>query len=374
MRKILVAMVLLTIAFISVGIVVAEPPEPPLMDVQIKIWTNQSHTLIYINGIPLNDRIDELQNQYNVLSNHIRQTDANVYDYIILNEMRTRLMSMHQYAIQVLQRELLTNTSLTTEQKDIILNDIVRHNSEIMNIQSDVDNILINILMRYQNILNQNEEFSYSGYHDIYGDFHYFKETTDQYLREEVFRITDCYSETGQSKVLQGGWVIVKGINSYGSGVFTTRGMWITYIDPASGVTKEFYVGKGTDMETSEFRIKWYRNVFEFSIKIDSDTPEGMKQITFKRESPRGGVEYIRVSFDVIRPYIDVYTSLSDDKIGLSVNTNLNKIKVSYGDVVKELSTEYGRVFTVLDRSDSDIIYVTGVGDYSFVNVLEPVI
>jgi len=373
MKRFGVALAIIVVLLVLVGAssVVAESSEP-LMDVQVKIRANQTHVLVYVNGVPLNDKISDLQNQYHVVSNHLKQVDSNVYDYILLNEMKTRLIRMHQYAVNALQKEIAMNGNLTNEQKELILNEIARHNTEIMNVQSDADSILINILMRYQQTINERGEFSYGGYHDIYGDFHYFKEVDDMYLTENVFRVTDCYSEFGQSKVLQGGWITIKGISSYGT-FGTSRGIVVTYYDPALGEERKYRsLGRNFvngEVNFGDFRIKWDKNVFEIKLKIDEDTPEGMKQVTIERKTMDEKTESIKVAFDVVKPQLEVYTTAYNGKVAVTVKTNLDKVRIEYGGQVKELTTQFDRAFTIFDQTGSTKLIASGVGDYSFVKV-----
>jgi len=302
----------------------------------------------------------------------LKQIDSNVYDYILLNEMKSRLITMHQYAIQALQREIAINDSLTEEQKEAILAEIARHNTEILKVQNDADNILINILMRYQKMMAEKEEFSYGGYHDIYGDFHYFKEVDDEYLTENVFRITDCYSELGQSKVLQGGWITIKGISSYGT-LGTSRGIDVIYYDPATGVERKYLnLNRGlfNEIEYPDFIIKWDKNVFEIKLKIDENTPEGMKQVVIKRIGADDKPETVKVVFDVVKPELKVQTTTYNGKIAATIQTNLNKVVVEYGEQVKELVPQFGRAFTILDQINATELVVSGAENFDFVKVI----
>ncbi|MHC1624659.1 MAG: hypothetical protein ACXQS2_01475 [Methermicoccaceae archaeon] len=372
MRGVLALMLLLA----TLTCPIAGSTENPLMDVQVRIKANQTHVLVFVNGVSLNDKIDELQKEYSVVSNHLKLIDSNVYDYILLNEMKSRLTRMHQYAIQALQKELALNDSLTDEQREAIYNEIAKHSADITKIQSDADNILINILMRYQKMISEKESFSYGGYHDIYGDFRYFKEVDDVYLTEDVFRITDCYSELGQSKVLQGGWITIKGISSYGT-MTTSRGIDVIYYDPAAGEERKYLdLSRGWFNEWynyKDFEIKWDKNIFEIKLKIDEDTPEGMKQVTIQRENMEGKTETVKVVFDVVRPQLEVYTTEYDGMIAVTVKTNLDKVRIKYGDEVRELTVQFDRVFTMFKKMNATELTVSGVGDFDFVKVTKEV-
>ena len=373
MRKLAIGMAIVVIAIVAcLGSVSAEDIDSSLMHVQVDVWANQTHVLVFVNGVSLNDRIDELENQYRVVSNHLKQIDSNVYDYILLNEMKSRLVTMHQYVIQALQREIAINDSLTEEQKEAILAEIAKHNTEILKVQNDADNILINILMRYQKMVAEKEEFSYGGYHDVYGDFRYFKEVDDEYPTENVFRITDCYSELGQSKVLQGGWITIKGISSYGT-LSTSRGIDVIYYDPATGVEKKYLdLDRGflNEIKYSDFIIKWDKNVFEIKLKIDENTPEGMKQVTISRIGADGKSESVKVVFDVVKPQLKVHATTYNGKVATTIQTNLNKVIVEYGEQVKELVPQFGRAFTILDQTNIAELVVSGAENFDFVKVI----
>jgi len=373
MRKLAIGMTIVVIALVvCLGSVSAEDIDSSLMYVQVDVWANQTHVLVFVNGVSLNDRIDELENQYRVVSNHLKQIDSNVYDYILLNEMKSRLITVHQYAIQALQREIAINDSLTEEQKEAILAEIAKHNTEILKVQNDADSILINILMRYQKMVAEKEEFSYGGYHDVYGDFRYFKEVDDEYPTENVFRITDCYSELGRSKVLQGGWITIKGISSYGT-LSTSRGIDVIYYDPATGVEKKYLdLDRGflNEIKYSDFIIKWDKNVFEIKLKIDENTPEGMKQVTISRIGADGKSESVKVVFDVVKPQLKVHATTYNGKIATTIQTNLNKVIVEYGEQVKELVPQFGRAFTILDQTNIAELVVSGAENFDFVKVI----
>jgi len=373
MRKLAIGMTIVVIALVvCLGSVSAEDIDSSLMYVQVDVWANQTHVLVFVNGVSLNDRIDELENQYRVVSNHLKQIDSNVYDYILLNEMKSRLITVHQYAIQALQREIAINDSLTEEQKEAILAEIAKHNTEILKVQNDADSILINILMRYQKMVAEKEEFSYGGYHDVYGDFRYFKEVDDEYPTENVFRITDCYSELGQSKVLQGGWITIKGISSYGT-LSTSRGIDVIYYDPATGVERKYLnLNRGllNEIKYPDFIIKWDKNVFEIRLKIDENTPEGMKQVTISRIGADGKSESVKVVFDVVKPQLKVHATTYNGKIATTIQTNLNKVVVEYGEQVKELVPQFGRAFTILDQTNIAELVVSGAENFDFVKVI----
>jgi len=373
MRKLAIGMTIVVIALVvCLGSVSAEDIDSSLMYVQVDVWANQTHVLVFVNGVSLNDRIDELENQYRVVSNHLKQIDSNVYDYILLNEMKSRLITVHQYAIQALQREIAINDSLTEEQKEAILAEIAKHNTEILKVQNDADSILINILMRYQKMVAEKEEFSYGGYHDVYGDFRYFKEVDDEYPTENVFRITDCYSELGRSKVLQGGWITIKGISSYGT-LSTSRGIDVIYYDPATGVEKKYLnLNRGllNEIKYPDFIIKWDKNVFEIKLKIDENTPEGMKQVTISRIGADGKSESVKVVFDVVKPQLKVHATTYNGKIATTIQTNLNKVIVEYGEQVKELVPQFGRAFTILDQTNIAELVVSGAENFDFVKVI----
>ncbi|RLI72806.1 hypothetical protein DRO97_08595, partial [Archaeoglobales archaeon] len=85
----------------------------------MKVWLNinADDVSVYLNGLPLDDEINDLRDKYDALSNYIELVDSDVYDYILLNEIKSRLLSKHIQAISYLQQELMTNESLSDEEK-----------------------------------------------------------------------------------------------------------------------------------------------------------------------------------------------------------------------------------------------------------------
>jgi len=335
----------------------------------MKVWLNinADDVSVYLNGLPLDDEINDLRDKYDALSNYIELVDSDVYDYILLNEIKSRLLSKHIQAISYLQQELMTNESLSDEEKQLIISKIREHNSDMLNIQNDADNKLIKILLRYERRINEGEDFSYGGYYDVNGNFRHFKEEDDRYTRDDVFRITNCYSELGISKVLQGGWITIEGINSYGIGVSSNSKMKVIYFDPVKGDEKTYAFENGDNLNYSDTSIRWIGNAFILKLKIDKDTI-GMKQVTIKRFLNGGGEEEeISVVFDVIRPNLNVFTVSQNGKVVVSVNTNLNKIKISYGDEDKTIRTINGRTVTIFDAGEGKEVIVSGTDGFEWV-------
>jgi len=351
-------------------------------NVNMEIWVYVNTTgnvVVYVNGVPLDDRINDLETKYDSLENYMNSVESDVYDYITLTEMRDRLVNLHRFYISVLQDELSKlNESKDGKKIEAIQQEINEHMRAIDEVYAQADEMLVNILLRFQDRLNSQQEFSYDGWYDQYGNFHHFKEVDDHFVTDKVFRIIDCYSAIGQSKVLRGDWITIEGYNSYGEGVASTAKQYLNFFDPISGKTTKRIYYLGEELNAKDFKVSWEDNKFTIKLRMDKDVKEGMKQITLVRDIPDCGSECpkkVSVTFEVVEPYIKLIIPkvYAGQPFAIGVETNLPQAVVKVDG--KEYTVGSGRSHIYIEPVYSNFtVEASGVRQFDWVKTVTNVV
>lgn len=318
---------------------------------------NETPINVFINGISLNDKIDQLEKDVQDLYNRLSSITITIYDYLIFNEYRARLQSVYDNAFYALYSKLLLTNK--TEEKEEIIGKI----AEILKKKKMLEKMEDSMLMKLLTDLRKGEEVvSYPelGWWDIYNEHHGFEDTDLKPYEPVDFRLTDCYSEIGKSHVVRGGDIVIEGV-IYRYGVVGNDRIKVYLTDPESGEKERLIVVSeiGYNKTLDNVKVEWLTPTV-FRITIDTkDMSPGLKKVTVKFEDYK-----VYCTFKVLEPYIKA------EKVGrfVVVYTNIPAISVKYNGTVQTYKVPNHHIYVYVGNVTK--VTVEGANDYNFVRVV----
>ena len=279
--------------------------------VQVEITSNSTHipVNIYVNGMNLNNRVNDLQNAFDSLVNDMMKTKMTVVDFLYMTQLKDKLLK----AYDDLLMKLLTSNKTSPKEISNIL-------SKREAVQAKADALLIRMLSSISS--TKHHETRSLGWYDMFGNHKSFMDTEPINYPVDL-RITDCYSSIGKSAVLKGGTIYITGF-LYTYGMTVSNGFKVKLIDPETNSKPELLFTTGQDENCTGVKasLKW-KTPSSFVISINtSDMPCGLKQVDISYQNYT-----VSCQFYVIKPYIHI------QKFGhyMRIVTNYPKLKIISG-------------------------------------------
>jgi len=251
------------------------------MSVVVDYEDNRTPVNVFVNGINLDDKIDELESQYYSLARALDRLRLTVADYVMFAEVKNRLLKAYDEKLA----EVAGNAS---EVKRLL------EKREATELQAD--RLMIRILSSLGGISKTTDR----GWIDIYGNHRDFDDPEYVINPDFDFRLTDCRSSIGRSAVLIGDELVVKGV-LYLAGWSTTRELKVYLIDPESNEPRDLvaYAPQGQNVSFGDASIEWLTpSVFVVRIRTDGMLP-GLKQVDVEFEGYT-----VSCTFVVVKPFI----------------------------------------------------------------------
>ncbi len=249
---------------------------------QISITTNRTApTSVVVNGMNFNNEINKLQNEYNQLAETLATTKASLNDYLYLTLFGIKVVKAYDLAIVNALKNNDTAKALQLIQK----RDALEQKNLIILLQALTRKVPAT---KYPSL----------GWFDTAGDHHDF---SDVILMDKNydFRITDCYSNIGESHVLKGCVIHVMGFLYEPSR--TGSEFKIVLIDPHGKKLLLWDGSVGENFTTPDLTITWNGCCFNITLNTSSMTL-GLKQLNLIN-----GNDTVSVQFVVVKPYLKVY-------------------------------------------------------------------
>ena len=344
------------LGFVALALLLVPSIGKPITDIQIRITTDEEANVdIWVNGVNLDDKIDQLEKDVQDLYDRLTKVRVTVYDFVIYTTYKERLMKAYDLAISTLFSRLQRIND--TEEKERVIGQIIA----IMNKQRKVEAMTNKLLLKVLSDLKAEEaEYPELGWWDVYGEHKSFEDVVKPYEPVDL-RITDCYSEIGRSHVVRGGNITIEGL-VYEYGTVSSKPVRIFLLDPESGEKEKHLISAevGENRTSwSNVRIEWITPAkFRLSINTKEMYP-GMKVIRLEYDDNN-----VSVPFVVLKPYIEA------ERFGnfLLIRTNIPAVVVEYNDVTQVHNILNHKKYVYVGNVTTPIT-VQGYNAYSFVSV-----
>jgi len=288
---------------------------PPVKHVTVTVDTVMNDTRtqvnVFVNGVNIDDEIDELQSEYQMLYDEMIKGKMGIADYMMLSKIRNELINL--FNTKIVSAIQSGNVSEVRKIADMESRLLEMHDDVVTKLAYDVS--------------QQESEYVDRGWFDIYGNHRNFGDAEYLVNDEFEFRLDDCKSEIGRSAVLQGGTIKIYGtISLYNWG--TTKHLKVILADPDSGLSPQTIISTelGEDASSEFARMHWiYPTQFVIEINTTEMVP-GLKRVDVKFDG-----YVVSCVFEVIRPYINT------EKVGqfVKIYTNYPELQVKSGNTTK---------------------------------------
>jgi len=315
MRSVIAFLIgLVLVLCLSTGALGDVPPPVKHVTVTVDTVMNDTRTQvnIFVNGVNIDDRIDELQSEYQMLYDEMIKGKMGISDYMMLSKIRNELINLYNTKIASAMQS--GNVSEVRKIADMESRLLEMHDDVVTKLAYDISQ-------------QENNKYVDRGWFDIYGNHRDFGDAEYLVNDEFEFRLDDCKSEIGRSAVLQGGTIKIYGtISLYNWG--TTKHLKVILADPDSRVKPQTIISTelGEDASSEFARIHWiYPTQFVIEINTTEMVP-GLKRIDVKFDG-----YVVSCVFEVIRPYINT------EKVGqfVKIYTNYPELQVKSGNTTK---------------------------------------
>ena len=292
MKRAIPAVIVLALVILSpTSLAVTSAPPVKHITMQVEVTNNNTHVpaTVYVNGMNLNNKVNDLQNEFDSLVNDMMKTKMTVVDFLYMTQLKDKLLK----AYDDLLVKLLTSNKTSPKEISNIIN-------KREAVQAKADALLIRMLSSISSSSEHHETKSL-GWYDMFGNHRAFTDT--ELINYPIdLRITDCYSSIGRSAVLKGGTIYITGF-LYTYGTTVSDGFKVKLIDPETNSKPELLLstGQGENCTGTKASLKW-RTSSSFVISINtSDMPCGLNEVDISYRSYT-----VSCQFYVIKPYIHI--------------------------------------------------------------------